>query len=83
MTDLSGTRALVTGASSGLGRAMADALLQAGAEVAITSRERSRAEAVAGELGRGAVGIALDVRAEASVRSGVEETSTPRSPPTP
>ncbi len=73
MTDLSGTRALVTGASSGLGRAMAEALLQAGADVAITSRDGSRAAAVAGELGRGAVGIALDVRAEASVRVAVEE----------
>lgn len=74
MTDLSGIRALITGATSGLGRAMADALLQAGADVAITSRERARAETVAGELSRGAVGIALDVRAETSVRSGVDET---------
>jgi NAD(P)-dependent dehydrogenase (short-subunit alcohol dehydrogenase family) len=52
---------------------MADALIQAGAGVAITGRERSRAEAVAAELGGGGVGIELDVRDERSVQAGVEE----------
>jgi NAD(P)-dependent dehydrogenase (short-subunit alcohol dehydrogenase family) len=37
----------VTGGTSGLGRPMADARLQAGATVALTSRDVSRAEAVA------------------------------------
>ena len=41
MTDLGGTRALVTGATSGLGLAMARALVDAGARVAITSRDAS------------------------------------------
>ena len=52
---------------------MADALIQAGAGVAITGRERSRAEAVAAELGGGGVGIELDVRDERSVQAGVDE----------
>jgi len=73
MMRLSGTRALVTGATSGLGRAMAGALIEAGANVAITSRERSRAEAVAAELGFGAVAIGLDVRDEESVQAAVDE----------
>jgi gluconate 5-dehydrogenase len=73
MADLSGTRVLVTGATSGLGRAMAEALVEAGAGVAVTSRDRSRAEAVAAELGHAAVGLAMDVRDEASVQSGVDE----------
>jgi len=73
MTQLSGTRVVVTGATSGLGRAMAGALIEAGARVAITGRERSRAEAVAAELGTGSVGIALDVRDERSVEAGVDE----------
>jgi gluconate 5-dehydrogenase len=73
MADLSGMHVLVTGATSGLGRAMAEALVEAGAGVAVTSRDRSRAQAVAAELGRGAVGIALDVRDEASVQSAVDE----------
>jgi NAD(P)-dependent dehydrogenase (short-subunit alcohol dehydrogenase family) len=48
---LTGTRALVTGATSGLGRAMARALADAGARVAVASRERTRAEATAAEIG--------------------------------
>jgi NAD(P)-dependent dehydrogenase (short-subunit alcohol dehydrogenase family) len=73
MTQLSGTRAVVTGATSGLGRAMAGALIAAGATVAITGRKRSRAEAVAAELGLGGLGIELDVRDERSVQAGVDE----------
>jgi NAD(P)-dependent dehydrogenase (short-subunit alcohol dehydrogenase family) len=73
MADLTGTRVLVTGATSGLGRAMAEALVEAGADVAVTGRDRSRAEAVAAELGRRAVGLQLDVRDEASVQSAVYE----------
>src|SRR5438045_562241 len=69
--DLSGVRALVTGATSGLGRAMAAALLEAGATVAVTGRDRVRAEAVAAELGSSAVGIEMDVRDERLVHIGV------------
>jgi NAD(P)-dependent dehydrogenase (short-subunit alcohol dehydrogenase family) len=71
--DLTGTRALVTGATSGLGLAMARALVDAGAGVVLTSRDRARAQAAAEELGRGAVGLDLDVRDETSVRSAVDE----------
>jgi NAD(P)-dependent dehydrogenase (short-subunit alcohol dehydrogenase family) len=73
MTHLGDTGVLVTGATSGLGRAMAAALVDAGARVAITSRDRSRAEAVAAELGPAAFGLALDVRDEISVEASVDE----------
>lgn len=73
MTQLSSTRALVTGATSGLGRAMAAALTAAGAHVAITSRHADRAGAVASDLGPRAFGLALDVRDESSVRAGVDQ----------
>jgi NAD(P)-dependent dehydrogenase (short-subunit alcohol dehydrogenase family) len=73
MADLSGVRVMVTGGTSGLGRAMAAALVRAGATVVVTSRDRRRAEAVAAELGGGAIGIDLDVRDEASVATGVDE----------
>ena len=53
MASLAATRVLVTGGTSGLGRAMAEALVSAGARVALTSRELERAEAVAAELGAG------------------------------
>jgi NAD(P)-dependent dehydrogenase (short-subunit alcohol dehydrogenase family) len=70
---LAAERVVVTGSTSGLGRAMAAALIGAGARVVITGRDRSRAEAVAAELGGGALGVGLDVRDEGSVLSGVDE----------
>jgi NAD(P)-dependent dehydrogenase (short-subunit alcohol dehydrogenase family) len=63
----------VTGGTSGLGRAMAEALIEAGARVAIASRDRSRADAVAAQLGSAATGLELDVRVETSAQSAVDE----------
>ena len=74
MAQLRGTRVLVTGGTSGLGRAMAQALVEAGARVALTSRDAARATATADELGGGAVGIELDIRDPAAVATGVEAT---------
>jgi NAD(P)-dependent dehydrogenase (short-subunit alcohol dehydrogenase family) len=71
MTELGGTRAMVTGATSGLGLAMARALVDAGARVAITSRDAERAGHAAAVLGPGAVGLGLDARAEGAVAAGV------------
>ena len=69
---LQSTRVLVTGGTTGLGRAMAAALAGSGARVVLTSRDRARAEAAAAEIG--AIGIELDVRHEFSVSAGVEAT---------
>jgi gluconate 5-dehydrogenase len=70
MTRLESTRVLVTGGTSGLGRAMAAALADAGARVALTSREAARAHQAAAQIG--AVGLAMDVRDERSVQTGVD-----------
>jgi NAD(P)-dependent dehydrogenase (short-subunit alcohol dehydrogenase family) len=76
-----GVRVLVTGGTSGLGHAMATALLDAGARLAVTGRDAERTADAAARLaaGRGAkhtqaVGVAMDVRDEESVEGGVEET---------
>jgi NAD(P)-dependent dehydrogenase (short-subunit alcohol dehydrogenase family) len=69
---LSETRALVTGGSSGLGRAMAQALAAAGARVAVTSRDGDRARAAANELGAGALGIELDICDADSVTAALD-----------
>jgi NAD(P)-dependent dehydrogenase (short-subunit alcohol dehydrogenase family) len=68
-----GVRALITGGTSGLGAAMASALLDAGATVAVTGRDPERARAAAQGLGPKAVGIGLDVRNEADVARGVDD----------
>lgn len=70
MDDLHGVRALITGGTSGLGRTMAEALVVAGARVAVTGRSEQRAAAAARTLGSGALGIAMDSRNERSVDDG-------------
>jgi NAD(P)-dependent dehydrogenase (short-subunit alcohol dehydrogenase family) len=49
--DLSGSTAIVTGASQGFGRGVAGALANAGAHVVGVARDRARLEAVQAELG--------------------------------
>jgi NAD(P)-dependent dehydrogenase (short-subunit alcohol dehydrogenase family) len=52
---------------------MAEALTEAGARVVVTGRDRGRAEAVAAQLGAGAVGLELDVRDQDSVQTAVAD----------
>ena len=77
-TDLTGKVALVTGASSGIGRAVAIALGQAGADVAINySRQPGPAESAADEIrkaGRKAIPVQADVSDQAAVEAMVERT---------
>ena len=72
LTDLSGVRAVVTGATSGLGLAMADALLESGAKVAMAARPGPRLDEAfsrRAERGLAAEAMALDVRDPASVET--------------
>lgn len=67
MADVKGKRVVVVGGASGVGFAVAQAALDAGAEVMVGSSQTARIEAAAKRLGQGARGITVDVKDEASV----------------
>lgn len=74
--DLTGRKALVTGANRGIGQAIAVALADAGADVAITAREAGTLDETAARiraLGRTAVLRALDVTDTGQCASVVAE----------
>ena len=72
MSELTGKVALVTGASRGIGVAIARSLADAGARVAVVSRSEERSAAVAKELpGAGHVGLGCDVADSAAVDATV------------
>src|SRR4051794_3226846 len=77
--DLTGRTALVTGGSKGLGLAMARGLAQAGADIAICSRnegELSKArDAIASETGRRVEAIAADMTNRADVKRLADEVT--------
>ena len=64
--------ALVTGGSSGIGRAIAESLIGAGAKVAITGRDRAKLESTASAIGAHA--IQADVSKEPDVEQTYRET---------
>ena len=71
MFGLSGKRAVVTGATSGLGAAMASALAGAGAEVVVGGRDAARAEQVVAAI-REQGGSASAVLGDLGTPAGVE-----------
>ncbi|OBK97389.1 short-chain dehydrogenase [Mycobacterium sp. 1245499.0] len=62
--SLRAKRALVTGASSGIGRKVAQAYVQAGAHVAIAARNVEALERIAGELAADGAGKVLPIRCD-------------------
>ena len=74
--DLRGRTALITGGSGYLGQSLARALAEAGANVVVTSRDRTRAQSVVDELPtmEGAVhrSVVLDHMNESSINSGFD-----------
>jgi shikimate 5-dehydrogenase len=77
--DVAGRIALVTGAARGIGRAVAIALAQAGADVALGFRDLHAAGDVADTiraLGRRALPLQMDVARPAQVSAAVARRST-------
>jgi NADP-dependent 3-hydroxy acid dehydrogenase YdfG len=73
MTDFTGKRYWLVGASEGLGAALAHRLSAAGAQVILSARSRERLDEVAAALPGPAGVTPIDVRDDASVAAAVDE----------
>lgn len=75
--DLTGKVALVTGASSGLGKHFAKILSEAGAKLVLAARRTDRLDALASEIeaaGGEALAVAMDVTKADTIQAGLEAT---------
>ena len=77
--DLSGKVALITGASKGMGKSMAEGLAEHGAKVVISSRKQDRCEETAAEIndrcGPGsAIAVACNIGYKEQLQNLVDET---------
>src|SRR5438046_5190486 len=66
--------AIITGATSGIGRACAIRFAEEGAHLVVAGRRRERGQAVAAALGGQATFVPSDVSREADIRALVERT---------
>lgn len=73
--DLTGKNALVTGGTRGIGRAIAAALVDCGAKVAIVGRDQSRTTEAASALGPQAAGLSCDLSDAAAAAGLVDQAS--------
>src|ERR1041385_3098037 len=82
--DLSGRVAIVTGASRGIGKALALRLAKEGADIVIAAKSEVSTEKLPGSiyetaeevlaLGRRALPVVVDVRSDDAIRGMVEQT---------
>ena len=68
-------RAVVIGASSGLGRCIGVGLAKRGAQVALLARRLDRLEGAAKDAGPGALAVPCDVTDQASCRAAIDEAA--------
>jgi NADP-dependent 3-hydroxy acid dehydrogenase YdfG len=67
MNRLAGKKALVTGAASGIGKAIAEALAARGVSVVLADRDLAASAQLASDLGAHAMALELDVTDDAAV----------------
>lgn len=72
--DINGKVAIITGGASGLGEATAQALVSAGAKVAVWDMNEEKGNAVVRQLGENALFKKIDVTDEEAVAAGIRET---------
>ena len=79
--DLHGRRALVTGSSQGIGLALAQGLVEAGASVILNGRDPEKLASAASNV-PGAECLAFDVGDHAAVRAAIDGFETAEGPST-
>jgi NAD(P)-dependent dehydrogenase (short-subunit alcohol dehydrogenase family) len=72
--DLTGRTAVITGASRGIGLAIAQQLADAGANVVLTSRKQESADAAAAQIGGNALGVAAHAVEEDAAQRCIDLT---------
>jgi len=76
LMKLSGKVAIVTGGSRGIGKAIARLLAQHGADVVITSKDKTSLENTVKEM-KNVIAIAGDIRKESDIENVVKKLSKP------
>ncbi len=67
---------LIVGGTRGIGRRLAEQYAQRGRRVVITGRDPGQTAAIAGEIGEGTTGIALDLTEPTQIAAALEPLGT-------
>lgn len=72
MTKLEGKTAVITGASSGIGSAIANHLAEEGANVVLAARRKDRLDAIAEDINKNKKGQALVVETDVAIKADID-----------